>query len=463
MFSIILIYLKINEAIYYHNDRYKNLNYKIIASMNVCVCKFWPQLIYFSSHYFSFLIKCYKTHIFGVKLFVMKKYYLFLNLILFTLIYSNVKAQQLSPQASISILTCNPGTEVYSMYGHSAIRVKDPTNGIDVVFNYGLFSFDSPHFIYRFAKGQTDYMMGAQRFSSWLPEYEEEKRSVYEQILNLPPEEKNNLFNALVLNAKPENRVYRYNFFYDNCSTRVRDMIERNIGEEIVFPNYKSYDSFRHLIKEYHHSFRWLDVGIDLLVGRKADDPISTYEQMFLPEYLMKYFAKAKIIIGDKTEPLVLETRTLLEYPNSKQNYELPWPTIIFGLLFIIVFIASIWAYRHKKSLDWLDYSLLTLSGIIGLIISWLMIYSEHPSMSFNLNVLWAFPLNIFFVGVWTIKKRRAQSNFYFIFSGSFLSLSVMIGQIFNPAVYFFILILLVRIVANLVPARDQEISTYEL
>ncbi len=382
----------------------------------------------------------------------MKKYYLFLNLILFSLIYSNVKAQQLSPQASISILTCNPGTEIYSMYGHSAIRVKDPIKGIDVVFNYGLFSFDSPHFIYRFAKGQTDYMMGMQRFSSWLPEYEEEKRSVYEQILNLPLEEKNNLFNALVLNAKPENRVYRYNFFNDNCSTRVRDMIDRNIGEDIIFPNNYPNDSYRSLIKEYHHSFRWLDLGIDLLVGKKADDLVSTYGQMFLPEYLMNHLAKAQIIIGEKTEPLVLETRTLLEYPNSKQNSDLPWPTIIFGLLFIIIFIASIWAHRHKKLLDWLDYSLLTLSGLIGLIISWFMIYSEHPAMSFNINVLWAFPLNIFFVSIWTVKKWRPQSNYYFVFTGSFLTLSVILGQIFNPAVYFLILIMLVRIIVNLVP-----------
>lgn len=380
----------------------------------------------------------------------MKLRFILLNFFFALLVHLNLNAQQLSPEASISILTCNPGTETYSMYGHSAIRVNDPTNRIDFVFNYGLFSFDSPHFFYRFAKGQTDYMMGGQRFSSWLPEYQEEKRSVYEQVLNLSPEGKNKLFQALIENAKPKNRVYRYNFFVDNCATRVRDMIERNAGTPISFPDNHPTESYRDLIKQYHHSFRWIDFGIDLLVGKKADKPVSAYGQMFLPDYLMNQFAKAQITIDGKSQPLVLETKTLLEYPNAKQNSDLPWPAIVFGLLFVVIAVLSVRAFIQKKKTDWLDYSLLALTGLAGLIIGWFTLFSEHPAMSPNYNLLWAFPLNIFFAVGWMKKEWRPKSRNYFWLMGGLLMLSLVFGQVFNPAVYFIILILLTRVAANL-------------
>lgn len=380
----------------------------------------------------------------------MKLRFILLNFFLFLMVQQNLNAQQLSPEASISILTCNPGTETYSMYGHSAIRVNDPANRIDFVFNYGLFSFDSPHFFYRFAKGQTDYMMGGQRFSSWLPEYQEEKRSVYEQVLHLSPEGKNKLFQALIENAKPENRVYRYNFFVDNCATRVRDMIERNAGAPIQFTDNHPTESFRDLIKQYHRSFRWIDFGIDLLVGKKADVSVSAYGQMFLPDYLMNQFSNAKVSIDGKPTPLVIETKTLLEYPNAKQNSDLPWPAIVFGLLFLVIAVVSVRAFIQKKKTDWLDYSLLALDGLAGLIIGWFTLFSEHPAMSPNYNLLWAFPLNIFFAGIWTKKEWRPKSKNYFWVIGALLLLTLVFGQVFNPAVYFIILILLTRVAVNL-------------
>ncbi len=364
------------------------------------------------------------------------------------------QAQQLSPDATVSILTCNPGAEVYSMYGHTAIRVSDPAMNLDAVFNYGLFSFDTPNFIYRFAKGQTDYAMGGERFKSWLPQYDEEKRSVYEQVLNLSPEGKNKLFQALLENAKPENRIYRYNFFMDNCATRVRDMIERNAGEPIQFTDNHPTESYRDLIKKFHHSFRWFDLGIDLLVGKKADQPVSAYGQMFLPDYLKDQFAKAEITVDGKPQPLVLETRTLREYPNPKLSSDLPWPAICFGILFLIIAAFSVRSFLQKKRIDWLDYWLLGLSGFAGLIIGWFTLYSEHPAMSPNYNLLWAFPLNLFFAGLWAVKKWRPQTRYYFWLSGALLILSFFAGQQFNPAVYFMILILFVRVVVNLIPEK---------
>jgi hypothetical protein len=372
----------------------------------------------------------------------------------FLVFHSKVQAQQLSPGSRISILTCNPGEEVYSMYGHTAIRVTDSIQGIDVVFNYGVFSFETPNFLYRFAKGQTDYLMMGQKFSSFLPEYVEYKRSVYEQILNLSPEGKSQLFAALVENAKPENRIYRYNFFIDNCATRVRDMIERNSGSAIRFTDNHPTESYRDLIKKFHHSFRWFDLGIDLLVGKKAEEPVSAYGQMFLPEYLMDQFARAEITIDGKNQPLVKETKTLLEFRNSKLNTDFQWPVLVFAVFFLVVSGITVRSYLQNKKVDWLDYSLFALSGFAGLIIGWFTLFSEHPAMSPNYNLLWAFPLNLIFAGLWTIKKWRAVTRYYFWIAGGVLLLSLVTGQPFNPAVYFLILSLLVRVGVNLIPGR---------
>ncbi|MBV5314956.1 MAG: DUF4105 domain-containing protein [Prolixibacteraceae bacterium] len=382
-----------------------------------------------------------------------------LLIVLFSLIISpKVKALQLSADARISIITCNPGEEVYTMYGHTAIRIMDPAYGIDVVYNYGIFSFESPNFLYRFAKGQTDYLMMGQEFSSFMPEYVKEKRSVYEQVLNLSVEGKNQLFQALVENAKKENRVYRYNFFMDNCATRVRDMIEKNAGVQVRFTDNHPTKSFRDLIKEFHKPFRWFDLGIDLLVGKRADETVSAYGQMFLPEYLMNQFAKAEIVVDGKAQPLVKETFTMLDFPNYKQQSDLPWPAIAFGLIFLAVSGISVRNFLRRTKSDWLDYWLFALSGVAGLIIGWFTLFSEHPAVSPNYNLLWALPLNLFFAGIWAVKKWRPITRYYFWVSGAALLLSFVMGQHLNPAVYFIILTLLVRVAVNLIPAKNYRI-----
>lgn len=375
--------------------------------------------------------------------------------LLFLMFQPELRAQQLSPSATVSILTCNPGNEVYSMYGHTAIRINDPDRNLDVVFNYGVFSFDAPNFVYRFAKGQTDYMMIGEKFSDFMSEYTEEKRSVYEQVLTLSPEGKNALYRALIINVRPENRVYRYNFFTDNCATRVRDMIAHNSGGTIHFPDSHPTETYRQLIKYFHHSFRWIDLGIDLLVGKKADVAVSSYGRMFLPEYLENEFAKAQMIYNGKAEPLVRETRTLLEYPNSKLENDLPWPAIVFGLLFLVVAIVSIRAFLRERKLSWMDYWIFGLSGFAGLIIGWFTLFSKHPAMSPNYNLLWAFPPNLLFAIVWKVKKWRHISQYYFWLAGVVLLLSLFMGQQFNPAVYFMILILMTRIAVNLIPEKE--------
>ena len=396
----------------------------------------------------------FKSSIFSVKILFMNMRHYLLIILLLLIFQTKSQAQQLSPDATISIITCNPGEEVYSMYGHSAIRINDPVQGLDVIFNYGVFSFETPNFLYRFAKGQTDYLMVGQKFAGFLPEYVEDRRSVYEQVLNLSPEGKTHLFQALIENARPENREYRYNFFMDNCATRIRDMVERNSGSTIHFSDNHPTESYRDLIKKFHQPFRWFDLGIDLLVGKKAEEPVTAYGQMFLPEYLMDQFAKAEIIIDEKAQPLVLDTRTLVEYPNHKHHSELPWPAIVFGGLFFVVAGISVRGFVRQKRTDWLDYGLFAVSGLAGLIIAWVTLYSEHPAVSPNYNLLWAFPGNLLFAMIWKINRWRKYTKGYYYLVGSFLVLSFITGQQFNPAVYFIILALLVRVGANLIPEK---------
>jgi hypothetical protein len=386
----------------------------------------------------------------------MNKSVFLLIVLSFFALQAKVYSQTLSPEAQISILTCNPGEDVYSMYGHTAIRVSDSEQHLDLVFNYGVFSFDSPNFLYRFAKGQTDYLMIGQKFSSFLPEYEEEQRSVFEQVLNISPDGKAMLFHALIENAKPENRMYRYNFFMDNCATRVRDMIEQNAGAKISFSESHPDDSYRKLIKKFHHSFRWIDLGIDLLVGKKAEEPVSSYGQMFLPEYLMDQFAKAEIRIDGKTQPLVRETRMLVEYPNSKLNSNWQWPVIVFGFIALLIITISVRNFLHKRRMERLDFWLFTLSGLAGLIIGWFTLYSEHPAMSPNYNLLWAFPPNLIFAFVWRVRKWRKLTRFYLVLSVALILLSFLSGQQFNPVVYLIIASLLVRIGINLIPEKQS-------
>jgi hypothetical protein len=341
------------------------------------------------------------------------------------------------------------------MYGHTAIRVTDRQAGLDAVFNYGVFDFSTPNFLYRFAKGQTDYLMIGQKFRSFMPEYETDRRSVYEQVLNLSAEGKTQLFRALIENAKPENREYRYNFFMDNCATRVRDMIEKNSGAKVTFPESHPTETYRDLIQHFHHSFRWIDFGIDLVIGKKADAPVTSYGQMFLPEYLMNQFANAEIVVDGKQQPLVSNTTTLLEFPNAKLNSDIQWPTIVFGIIFLVVAGISLRDFFLKKKSDWLDYSWLVFTGLSGIIIAWVTVYSEHPAVSPNFNLLWASPLNLVFAFIWKKRDWRKYSRNYFYFAGSLMLISFFTGQQFNPATYFIILMLFSRIIVNLIPAKN--------
>lgn len=210
----------------------------------------------------------------------------------------------------VSLLTCAAGGEIYSLFGHTAIRYENYTRGIDAVFNYGMFNFNAPNFIFRFALGETDYQLGVTDYEHFAAEYNYLGRDVWQQTLNLTEEEKERLIALLTENYRPENRVYRYNFFYDNCATRPRDQIERAINGTLQYADNMTANStgisFRDLLHKYSEGHLWSRFGMDLCMGSKADEPINRRLAMFVPFYMQEYFNKAQIVDKEgQARPLV--------------------------------------------------------------------------------------------------------------------------------------------------------------
>ena len=197
----------------------------------------------------------------------------------------------------ISLLTCQPHEEVYSIYGHTAIRYQDVARGTDIAVNYGMFSFHKPYFVLRFVFGLTDYEMGIESFDTFCAQYASYGSGVYEQVLNLTPEEKLTIAKAIDTNYEPQNRVYRYNYFYDNCTTRARDMITNHLQASVEYGNEKAEDatSYRQIVHQCASQTPWIRFGNDMLLGIKADLPIDRAQRQFLPANLMNDFERATL------------------------------------------------------------------------------------------------------------------------------------------------------------------------
>ncbi len=367
---------------------------------------------------------------------------------------ANVFAFQLSNKAKVSIITCSPGNEMYSVYGHSAIRVHDPLLNYDVAFNYGIFDFSSPNFLYRFAAGQTDYLLGAYRFNSFLKEYKNDKRSVFEQELNLSAQEKQNILDFLLWNARPENRVYRYNFFFDNCATRVRDVIAQNVVGGISYTKGAAGKTLRTLIKDYHGKLPWLNFGIDFLVSADSDREATLQEEMFLPDYVMQHFASAKR--NDNGNPITKPVTVIYKAP--EQDFTASWllrPLTVVVVLFFVIAFATFKQYKNKRLNVSLDILLFGLNGLGGLLLTWFTIYSEHPAMSPNYNLLWLVPVNLLFALLMMRKKWRSVTSYYHLFYAAwmivFVAIAGFLQQKFHPVFFVLCGILFIRSLAHAV------------
>ena len=291
-----------------------------------------------------------------------------------------VQAQQLSETAQISLLTCSPGEELYARYGHTAIRVLDKVNDMDIVFNYGIFDFNTDHFYWKFVRGETWYELGASPYRYFMYEYDRDNRPVYEQVLNFTPDQTNLLWQALVENYRPENRKYLYNFVFDNCATRPYQLIINVLGDSIV-SDYDGYtgQTYRDFISHYTGQHTWANAGINLLFGPKADRPMTNGQRLFLPEELMYYIQYAHSLDGIR----------LIKYSDIGpfKVIHTPWyATWELGLVlyFLAVLAMSIIDRIRGKWSWWVELAAGIPYFVLLLIVTFLTFFSCHPLVGFG-------------------------------------------------------------------------------
>lgn len=362
-----------------------------------------------------------------------------LSLIICLLPANNISAQHYvesdlnMDSVEISLLTCRPRQNVYSLYGHTAIRIQDKQNHLDMAVNYGMFSFDKPFFILRFVFGLTDYSMDIEDFEAFRIYYATRGAGVKQQTLNLTKEEKRAIIDAIIKNYEPQNRVYRYNYFYDNCTTRARDILLDNIKGTIRYQTRnKNSESYREMIHDYNEQQRWARFGNDLLLGIKADFPTNHEQQQFLPDNLRKDFDNAVVIDKNGQKRALVSNSSWVVLPGTQAEWSgFPLsPTTCAIIFFVIVVAVSIYE-RCKIKMFWgMDIFLMLLTGLCGLILL-AMVFSQHPTVRVNLQILLLNPISLIFLYP-TVKCLRRNIIHRWLMAWMILIVLFLIGGFFQ-------------------------------
>ena len=356
----------------------------------------------------------------------------FLGIILMLLPLKAVAQDSIQSNAmdsvEVSLLTCSPHEEIYSLYGHTALRWHDLRSNEDLAFNWGVFDFRKPYFVLRFVFGLTDYELGTVPMKYFTEEYRNVGSSVTEQVLNLTVEEKQRLFLALVKNLQPENRIYRYNYFYDNCSTRPRDIIEQCVNGKLEYADREDFtSSYREMVSMCTRNHPWATFGNDMLLGVKADMVTDRRQQEFLPEHLLYDFDRAQIYANGEYRPLVKERRILV--PAGVQVIEQDFlfsPTECACGLLILSIVILTFEWRRKKTFRLWDGLLMVAQGLVGLVL-FVMLFSQHPTTSTNLQILLFNPLPFFFLPA---VARGRSTRWWILLTVMFVLF--MIGSLFQ-------------------------------
>lgn len=391
------------------------------------------------------------------------KHSIFLVL-LFILVPIHSQEPLLSEKAVVSVLTCGPGTDLYSSFGHTSFRVQDSEKGIDWIYNYGTFDFNTPNFYSNFARGKLLYSLSKQRLENFLYIYELENRWVKEQLLNLSPKEKNELFSFLEINYLPENRKYKYDFLYDNCSTKIPTILKEILGNNLQFEEYQDSITytFRDLIQQNLIRNSWSSFGIDLALGSVIDKKATSLQYTFLPIYVLRQLEHT--LLGG--EPIVQRERTILDYNIlNRGNFFTSSPLFWFGLLFLFTVTITFIDFKNKVRSKVLDIVLFLMTGIAGCIIFFLWFLTDHQATALNLNILWAFPFNLALVYyLFRNTSTPAWVTMYLLALLILIALTVVIWlleiQIFSPILSVILATLAVRYGFLFYRAKKLETST---
>ena len=369
-------------------------------------------------------------------------------IITFSVTIAAAQPMQLSERSYIEVYTCAPGNQLYSQFGHTAIGVIDPRQNLHEVFNYGTFSFNTPHFYLKFCAGKLLYQLTTEAFNQFTYTYERRGRQVVAQRLNLTLAQRQHLYEMLEENSLPENCDYQYDFFFDNCATRVLDMLYRAFGDSLCYIGTDTVQlpTMRDCIHPYLDRSLWTKAGIDLVLGSITDRRASNRQQSFIPDKLHDYLAECQI----DTLPLVSDTRLLVE--STIEYDKTPWflsPLLIFSLLLIVVVVLT---FRLSASaLVIFDRIYFSIIGLLGILITLLWFATDHGATVGNLNMLWASPL--FLVYVFTIGNAEKQWHKWLriilIAGNGIMIFGFLLPQSFNLCFYPLIAASLVRLVVT--------------
>lgn len=342
------------------------------------------------------------------------------------LIINSVSAQDTS-RLRISLLTCTPGEELYSTFGHSAFRVIDSNSVSDIVYNYGTFNFEDKGFYLKFIRGKLNYYLSAEYFSGFRDFYRYENRGMTEQQLNLSGPEKMSLRNFLYENLKPGNRYYKYDFFFDNCTTRLRDIIQKQhdptFGHKPVMP---AGTTFRQAIHQYlnNNNQPWSKLGIDILMGLPCDAVMTPEQMQFLPDNLMTS-------IDSSVHPMVLSKQALYNISDERKTKIFFTPFLVFTILLIlIILLASVKNSVVQAFLQGFDGLLFFVIGLLGIIIILMWTCTDHAMCKNNFNLLWALPTHS--IGAFLVNSKKRWVKKYFAFTAISLTL-VLLAWLFLP------------------------------
>ncbi len=325
-------------------------------------------------------------------------------------------SQRLSENSEISLITLGPAAELWSFAGHSVLRVRDPQNAIDVNFNYGMFDFRTDNFYLKFLRGTLPYQIGAFNYRDEFPYWQADNRSITEQVLNLTLAERQKIYDLLVENYQPQNRKYLYKFFYDNCSTRIRDVLQNACGDSLQFSKSLNADlSFRDWINIYSDKSKndWSKFGMDLLIGVPADETTNAYRAMYIPDNMMFAFDSAQIYHDSKWQSLI-KSKTEIYKPEDWSKAIFITPIQFFTLLFVVFLLISWFEYKKNRWFIGFDKLLFGLTGLFGWILIFLWFFTDHGVTQNNFNLVWCLPL--FFPIIFWLKNKKIKNGLIRLF-----------------------------------------------
>ncbi|WP_286755358.1 DUF4105 domain-containing protein [Roseivirga sp. UBA838] len=323
-----------------------------------------------------------------------------LNLILCGLLVCFSLAAQyptLSQESEVSLITIGPGPNLVDCFGHSAFRVQDPALNMDRAYNYGVYDSDEDQFIMKFVTGSADYMVDARPFDQFFRSYKAQNRWVTEQVLNLTLEEKQAIFEYLENNSLPQNKYYRYDQFYDNCATKLRDIPKEVLGDKLVFSgaHIKGKVTLRDLVDENAYNHPWWDLGIDIALGNLIDRASTVEGLMYQPDYVLSAYAHATIEREGQSVPAIKATNQLFTSDFHEKPKEVLSPTLTLSVVALIFMIFTVRDYMTKRRSRWIDFVLFFVTGLVGLMLVLLWVATHHTTTVNNLNILWAFAPNL--------------------------------------------------------------------